>query len=371
MSNFKLTYSNSVYLDVIRAVSSQMVVVGHAISFLAILPMFQPPHFPYIQNIAVLIFFILSGFLISYSIFRKDDYSFKEYFIDRFSRIYSGLIPSILVVFILDYINIKLNPVEYAYYDAFNIKTFLGNLLMLEDFPGQILLTENPITSFGSGRTLWSLAVEWWLYMAFGYFIIKIWRTKKFRFQTVLVFLLLAIAPCYNVMYGRGNSLTTYWLLGVLLYILLPILKAANLPRKISGFLFLLFSTLAIGREALIIIKDFKYIAYDPVFAVLLMLILLFSIDFFKDLNYKDGFVKVIRFFADYSFTLYLVHYSVLVFIFSNFKAEESPYLYFLISLLLSNVLSAGIAYFTEMKHRTVRNKLKEIFLKKTTNDLR
>ncbi|MGB1307441.1 MAG: acyltransferase family protein [Oceanihabitans sp.] len=191
MSKFKLSYSSSVYLDIIRAVSSQLVVVGHAISFLAIFPLIQPPKFPYIQNIAVLVFFILSGFLISYSIFRKDNYSFKEYFIDRFSRIYAGLIPSILVVFIIDYVNIKLNPEGYNYYNAFNIKTFIGNLFMLEDFPGQVLVTNQPITSFGSGRTLWTLAVEWWLYMAFGYFIIKIWRKKKFKFQTILVFSLL------------------------------------------------------------------------------------------------------------------------------------------------------------------------------------
>ena len=50
------------------------------------------------QNIAVLIFFILSGFLITYSTLRKKtfarNYSIFNYFIDRFTRIYVAFIPA-------------------------------------------------------------------------------------------------------------------------------------------------------------------------------------------------------------------------------------------------------------------------------------
>ena len=71
MRDYKLTESNSIFLDLIRGLSSQLVVVGHGISFFGIFTSFHQPNFPWIQNIAVLIFFILSGFLISYSTFRK------------------------------------------------------------------------------------------------------------------------------------------------------------------------------------------------------------------------------------------------------------------------------------------------------------
>jgi hypothetical protein len=41
---------------------------------------------------------------------------------------------------------------------------------MLQDFPGL------PITSFGSARPFWMLAIEWWIYLFVGavfFFIVK------------------------------------------------------------------------------------------------------------------------------------------------------------------------------------------------------
>ena len=109
MKDVKLTKGNSIILDLIRGVSAQLVVIGHGISFFGIFKLVQQPNFPSIQNIAVLIFFILSGFLISYSTFRKSNYGFKQYFIDRFSRIYTAFIPSLLFVFLLDYSSFALH----------------------------------------------------------------------------------------------------------------------------------------------------------------------------------------------------------------------------------------------------------------------
>jgi hypothetical protein len=55
--NFKFSENAYVSLDLIRALSAQMVIIGHGISFLSILMWLHPPNFPWISEIAVLIFF--------------------------------------------------------------------------------------------------------------------------------------------------------------------------------------------------------------------------------------------------------------------------------------------------------------------------
>ena len=218
MKSKQLTEGSSLFLDLIRAISVQLVVVGHGISFCAIAKYLQPPYFPYIQNIAVVIFFILSGYLISNSIFYKlltdKNYSFRSYFIDRFSRIYPAFIPALLFVLVLDYISKSISPQAYSYTDAFDIKTFLGNIFMLQDFPF-LKHISFPITSFGSARPLWTLAIEWWIYLWFGMLIIKIFKAKP-SIITIVCFLFLCIVPLYNLISGRGNGLTLFWLFGLL-----------------------------------------------------------------------------------------------------------------------------------------------------------
>ena len=71
MKEYKLKEGSSVILDFIRGASAQVVVIGHGISFFGIFTFLHEPNFPWMQNIAVLIFFLLSGFLIPYSTIRK------------------------------------------------------------------------------------------------------------------------------------------------------------------------------------------------------------------------------------------------------------------------------------------------------------
>lgn len=60
----KLNSGSSTFLNLARVVSAQFVVIGHLIKGLAILPKIQPPYIPFLQGIGVVVFFILSGFLI-------------------------------------------------------------------------------------------------------------------------------------------------------------------------------------------------------------------------------------------------------------------------------------------------------------------
>ena len=81
-ANKNLKFSENVFisLDLIRALSAQTVLIGHWISFLSILMWLYPPNFPWIQEVVVVIFFLLSDLVITYSTFGKlnlIEYNFK------------------------------------------------------------------------------------------------------------------------------------------------------------------------------------------------------------------------------------------------------------------------------------------------------
>ena len=209
----RLSESNSIFLDLIRGISAQLVLIGHGIF---LFDLFDWDRTISMQEIAVLIFFILSGFIISYSSFSKklNGYGFKRYFIDRFSRIYPPLFLGLVFALIVDNIIIYFAPSEYPYYDHFNLTSFFGTLFNLEGFP--IISKSFDIEPFGTARPTWSLAIEWWLYMAFGYFFFIIHKIKKIKWHHAILFLFLMLSPVANIV--SKSALTISWILGSIIF---------------------------------------------------------------------------------------------------------------------------------------------------------
>ena len=344
MKNYKLTEGNSITLDLIRGISAQLVVVGHGISFFGIFKSLHQPNFPWMQNIAVLIFFILSGFLITYSTLRKTNYTFKHFFADRFSRIYTAFVPSLLIVLLIDYIAKTLSPARFYYEEAYNIKTFIGNLFMFQDHPLANNTFHLPnITSFGSARPFWTLAVEWWIYLCFGYLFLVIFKKKSTIFNiSILAFL--AIVPIFNFIGGRGNGLSLFWIFGAMVYYFASKNILKTLTTSIKIVMFIAFLVLAILRIKIIMEE------YEAIFAFSLAMLLLLTLDLSKNIKYSTFWTKTIKFIASYSYTLYLVHYSVLSFIVGYFGDTYNPYYLFIFGFVLSNIISLMIGYYTETK---------------------
>jgi len=350
----KINSLQSITLDFIRLFAAQLVVAGHLFSFLKI-----GNGMPYIQNTGVVLFFVLSGLIISYTVFYKSqiEYSFKSFFIERFSRIYTGLLPSLIFIFLLDSLMIYLNPLDYSFMDEFDIKTFIGNLLMLQDynyighFFNQYIPVEYKITSFGSGKPLWTLAIEWWLYMLFGvlYFFYK----KSFSWKYFPILLLLSIIPLWNLIHGRGHGLSIYWIFGLL--ITLFIFKKQQIPKLLA-----LFSSILLFFSAIIYMLIVERVAYNLHYVFFLAGSLAFLLLYQQDSQkkYIGKFSKLIKYLASYSFTLYLIHYSVIIFVLS-LNLEYNKLTLFLGSFVLSNILALLLASIGEMKYRKVALKIK------------
>jgi len=352
IDSFTLTQGNSVFLDLLRGASAQIVVLGHALFFCGFRDLDTVFGIPIMQDYAVLIFFILSGFLITYStvnkLKRSEAYGFRHFFIDRFSRIYTGFVPALLFVLIIDTISRYLYPTAYPYGSGYNLRTFVGNLLMLQDIPGTNYLPGGRVISFGSAQPFWTLAIEWWIYLAFGWALLRCYKDRGNRWLNLIIMLPLLIVPSFNLWGGVGNGLMMTWLLGSLAYVLI----SSGLLNRINKLYLLAIS----GWLTLIGIVRFMKTGeeYDPVLAFLSSAVILLLVRYFQDFSWPKSLVWFIRKNAAFSFTLYLTHYAVLDILRSAYGSSVAPTVLLITGFLLSNLCAILMGLYTEAILTTV-----------------
>jgi peptidoglycan/LPS O-acetylase OafA/YrhL len=337
----------SVTLDLLRAVAAQMVCVGHAINFFL---GGWPATLPYMQNIGVLLFFIISGFLITHTLIersRKPEYGFPQFFIDRLARIYSGLIPALILIVIVDGITIHLTGDE-TIARSYNFKTLIANLFMLESYRGiyQSLLRWS---TFGSASPLWTLAIEWHIYMFAGalFFMARRPRSILFLIPVALFFGQTALHFLFGVFQpdGVGRGLFSLWLGGAAVYLLS---RAIRLPWPAA-----IAAAIATPIAFVIVTParaEYGMLGYPLLIAAVLGLV---SLTQGTHVIRDRGPQKAISFFADYSFTLYLVHHTVMYAMWTIWP-DHRGVLMFSVAVLASNLIAVGLAEIGEKHYRRI-----------------
>ena len=155
---------------------------------------------------AVIVFFVLSGFVIKYTFERSADKSFKYYFIRRFIRLYIPL----FFIFLLGY-GIKCYS-EGAWANP-DWKTLLGNIFMLQDVISQ---KPNVISAAYMGNgVLWSLSYEWWFYMLFFVLATYISSNKLNKWVNIIVIVAAASYVIYPFIVNRLAMYFAIWWIGV------------------------------------------------------------------------------------------------------------------------------------------------------------
>jgi len=327
-----LTPLASLSLDIIRILAAQAVLLGHLIQSHKQFLWLGPPTNPFMENIAVVIFFLLSGFLISMSVeakLQRGNYRFIDYLRSRFTRIYGVFLPALFLVVLLDNIALKLHPETYNYLNAFNLKTFFTNLFMLQYFPS---------IPFGSGRSFWSLPLWWWTYLSYGALVLS-------KNRWLAAFFL--VIPVYSLFFGRGQGLVLVWLMGVLIYYGL----SRNLLGRLNHNLSLIFA-LILMILAVIRVND-TLREYELIFELLLAGSIGFLLHYLQQIKVKvkETLSKTMRFFSGYSLTLYLTHLTISAFILS-FTGRQSSLLLFIFTWIICNLMAIIMAAFTEKKVR-------------------
>jgi peptidoglycan/LPS O-acetylase OafA/YrhL len=122
---------------------------------------------------AVLVFFIISGWLVGGSLLNKmgQPGALTSYAIDRATRLWTVLIPTfgLTVLFGLGTGVLRPGSIDFSAANAFSALSFAGNLLGLQ----HVVLDD-----FGGNFALWSLANETWYYVLFP-LLVLLFTTRR------------------------------------------------------------------------------------------------------------------------------------------------------------------------------------------------
>lgn len=288
---------------------------------------------------AVIVFFVLSGFVIhlkqtkpSYS---YPNFNWKNYFKKRLIRIYPPFLASMILCVLRDYVLTLIDSVEFAgIFDKYTINSLINNLLLI---PG----TE----PWGYNYPSWSLKHEWVFYILYPFVLYL--NHNNFKI-TILIILGLYISYLlgYSIPFiGEVAYTFVVWNFGVLI---------AHYYNK----------------------QDFKYFKYFPLFIIITVIYVptyaLFNSYAIKDILFgliMAGFLSFLlitknklvlnslnklTWLGAFSYSIYILHYPLLnlyqsLFYYIN-HTNKLPYhlWHVVIFTLISLPLIYLIYYFTE-----------------------
>ena len=382
-----LSQESSVFLNLIRFIACEMVVVCHFLTKYQ--PEIHQASFRLgsaLGGVAVLLFFVLSGLLICYSTLNKvgnPSYRFRNFFVDRFSRIYSGLVPALLIGAVIAVVIYITNYSYFVYLCSMqstpSLLTFGMTLAMLQRFPvaffNSLLLPFGlsfplpSVTPFGFNGILWTLAVEWWIYMVFGWLLMGslalISRQNRSKAYNVLFFVVaVALSLILVGLLQEFSSVIIVWFVGALM--MLAISSEAvrsKLSRSLAARGLVALFVLALASAIFSGYTAFAWSGqYYDVFLGLQLSLFVFAGVLFLNGN-KGGLsskwllnkrvVKWVTVGAGFSYTLFLTHYPIVVLL-NGLNLPVGRFFMFLPILLITNLAAFMIAHFTERRHKSL-----------------
>ena len=221
----------SLYLDILRILSAFYVFIYHVGSDkIGNEVVFSTPNFSETLSLSyfsahyfVIVFFVLSGFLITMSASRPN-ITIKTFMTARIGRLYSVLLPALLLSFLVAKILIVGNyyPINLVRNNTQIIQRILLNLTFLSQ--SWNLNATPPLNG-----PFWSVQYEFMYYL-----IIASWLLVKNNFKYVLILIIILLSGL------KVMLLFPCWLIGSLLYFLISKKKTLNFGLSVILF----FSTL-------------------------------------------------------------------------------------------------------------------------------
>ena len=361
------------HLNLSRGLAAQCVVLGHAGHY------FLPDStFPFsrLGPFGVLIFFLISGYLIAHCIldnYRDPGYDFGRFLADRASRILTPFVPALFLVAALDSLVIMSPGYEYA--RDYTATTWIGNLLMFQDYPLFQVLRRIGVEDaswfvgpFGSGRPFWTLNIEWGLYLAFGATLFYLVRGDRPSGAVILLLVAVySLIPLYHFAGGFGETLIYAWLFGMTAAFIDSghLQVNAGLFNRLQSRLPQIRGLLITAPWLIMGVRAFaqKQLEFDLVFAALLT-VSLFAL--FWHLGAcrtrpDSRLAGVSAALAHYSYSLYLVHNSVVVLLaLKVFPGEIGPG-YLLLAFVASQLAAIAFWWLFERHYRVVRRWLRRM----------
>ncbi len=209
----------SAYLDIVRFTAALTVFLGHAAGKLWTGGFLWP--LGAYGDTCVVVFFVLSGFVIGYVSDTKETI-WQEYAVNRVARLWSVVLPALVLTFVIDYFGVRIAPDLYLDRPWFGGDMlplrYLASLFLVHDFWSLGLAP-------GINQPFWSLSFEALYYVVFG---IAFFARSRWKWLAIAVALLLS-GPIIA-------ALLPVWLLGFYCY---RLTKHRQLPFGLAALAFI------------------------------------------------------------------------------------------------------------------------------------
>jgi peptidoglycan/LPS O-acetylase OafA/YrhL len=312
---------SSVHLNAIRGAAALIVLLGHTRSlfFSSFTANGQPTQAANyvargnratVGEEAVIIFFVLSGYLVGGSVIRSvknGTWSWKSYLFKRITRLWVVLLPALVFGISLDVLGMHLFESATSIYAGPSLTLVphdLSTRLGWKVIAANALFLQGILApTAGTNNSLWSLAYEWWYYLQFPLLILAFSKATKPSIRVLYVALLLGSA----VFVGREIViLFPTWLLGAAI----AAIPMTRLSKMIA------IPMLTLSMTCLLLVKKLDVSKDGAAWGVAIA----FSLILFCAVRQRGScgnviYRRVSGFFSDISYTLYLIHLPLAIFI--------------------------------------------------------
>ncbi|PHV17196.1 hypothetical protein CSQ90_07655 [Janthinobacterium sp. BJB303] len=365
----RIPSNTSIWLNVMRALAAQAVVIGHAnylffdhaagtggaLAWLV-------SAFSSGAHKAVIMFFVMSGFLIGGPVIdamRSRRFDSFKYFIDRLTRLWIVILPALFMTALLDALafnygggeallasRVPFFPEWWSSLEPDSVKTFVLNAFFMQMIIG---------FQYGTNLSLWSISNEFWYYLLLPATLGVFFFRKNARIACLILSIFIVFLFVYSEKPNdEGRSLYYFmmfliWMMGAAAYCLYE-----NVWRHYFSVFFLVA-----GFCFFILFKRIypDAIGYDFALAFFTVFLVMIS----KDI--PAGYLKRLSdFFSGYSFSLYALHLPLTFFLmsFDPQLAAPQPVRYdtvlrFMLYLLAINGASIFLWALTERHTAAVR----------------
>lgn len=352
----RITPIQSKQLDSIRGLSALIVLLGHTHQAF-IRPTFSETsvYVGFFTQFAVMVFFVLSGFLIGKSICnniaRNGQFSIFQYAKDRALRLYPPLIAAIILMIALVLIApyfFSSGTNNYLQIPGFRFIRQIFTTDAQQIFGSLVFINEFKTSTPTVNGPLWSLSLEVWYYVIAA--IIFLWPSQKLI--TVILFTITALITYNNQLFFM---LMPVWFSGFGLAFIHQ--KRPHMHNKAFGIMFGLLTIGTITCIWLVFTREpsGSGIWLDRMNHYRLISGLWFSCFLALIMGGALRFPTTFHKTASFSYTLYIIHFPILIFIVGMtqqliIKSLTNALIISTSAISIAVFLSFGISKFVENK---------------------
>ena len=309
-----------VHLDTMRGLAALVVVAGHARSlFFSNIVGTTSETGLTMGHEAVMVFFVLSGYLVGGSVLRMfaaNSWSWTDYLIKRLVRLWIVLIPAVFIGLFIDNVGGRFFDQTGSIYSApagqdlvtsdslrQSVYVVLGNVFFLQNFL---------VPTVGTNTALWSLANEFWYYLAFPLIMVTFQPNVSTAYRLTCA---LAAVGIFVLIGVHAVYLFLIWTLGAMISCMRP-----RISQDIAGTVVMVVAVTFVAVSIIVKKSDMPLFPAETIMAISTA-VLIYAVRCNNDTTRQSIYTMAAKFLSSISYSLYLTHLPFLVLLCAIFNS--------------------------------------------------